>query len=125
MKKTAKALYDFWSSFGINAFPADQLPDDLNSTPIELPYLTHQIIKPEWRYRVSTYAKVYFHDTSYADITDIIDSIESRIGEGVMLPTGDGFLLLFKDINFCQFQPTGDPAVKMAYLMLVIEANTK
>lgn len=123
MRQTAKALYDFWSSFGIRAFPEDQLPDDLNSEPIELPYITYQIAKPDWRAQASTYAKVYFHDTSYEDITQTIDNIESRIGEGVMLPTDGGFLLLFKDNNFCQMTPTGDPAVKMAYLSLVLEAN--
>ena len=124
MKNTAKALYDFWNSFGIKAFPEDQIPDDLEGEGIILPYITYQLIKPSWRTQVSTYAKVYYHDTSYEDITTVVDSIESRIGEGVLLPTDGGFLLLFTDNNFCQFTVTGDPAVKMAYLSLILEANT-
>ena len=139
MRQTAKALFDFWNSFGLNAFPEDQIPDDLSeevpnqtettdddylTASVVLPYITYQLIKPDWRSQISTYAKVYYHDTSYSDITDIIDSIESRIGEGTQLLTDSGFLLLFRDINFCQFMPTGDPAVKMAYLSLVMEAIT-
>lgn len=139
MRQTAKALFDFWNSFGLNAFPEDQIPDDLSeevpnqtdtkdddylTASVVLPYITYQLIKPDWRRQISTYAKVYYHDTSYSDITNIIDSIESRIGEGTQLLTDSGFLLLFKDINFCQFMSTGDPAVKMAYLSLVMEAIT-
>ena len=132
MRQTAKALYDFWNSFGIQAFPEDQIPDDLadedeeiaESAPVEMPYITYQLVKPGWRNQISTYAKVYYQDTSYSDITNTIDAIENRIGEGVLLETNGGFLLLFKDINFCQFTPTGIPTVKMAYLSLVLEANT-
>jgi hypothetical protein len=41
-----------------------------------------------------------------------------------MLPTDNGFLLLFKDLNFCQYEPTEDTRMKVAYLSLIEEANT-
>lgn len=125
MKDVAKALYDFWSSFGLPAYPENNVPysnDGVN--PVDPPYITYRITRPEWRTQVSTYARVWYKDTSYKSITEKVDQIESRIGEGVMLPTDNGFLLLFKDLNFCQFEPTEDSRLKVAYLSLIEEADT-
>ena len=125
MKDVAKALYDFWSSFGLPAYPENNVPyseDGVN--PVDPPYITYRITRPEWRTQVSTYARVWYKDTSYKAITEKVDQIESRIGEGLMLPTDSGFILLFKDLNFCQFEPTEDSRLKVAYLSLIEEADT-
>lgn len=125
MKDVAKALYDFWSSFGLPAYPENNVPysnDGVN--PVDPPYITYRITRPEWRTQVSTYARVWYKDTSYIAISNKVDQIESRIGEGVMLPTESGFILLFKDLNFCQFEPTEDSRLKVAYLSLIEEADT-
>ena len=124
MRSVAKTLFEFWNSFGIRAFPEENIPDLLEAQVVEEPYITYQIIKPNWRNQISTYAKVYYRDVSYSAITNKVDEIESRISEGIMLPTDGGFILLFKDINFCQFTPTGDENLKMAYLSLVLEADS-
>ena len=125
MKQVAKALYDFWSSFNIPAYPEGNVPySEDGLTPVEPPYITYRVTRPEWRTQVSTFARVWYKDTSYKDISDKVDEIESRIGEGVMLPTDNGFLLLFKDITFCQYDPTDDSRLKVAYLSLIEEANT-
>ena len=125
MKDVAKALYDFWSSFGLPAYPENNVPyseDGVN--PVDPPYITYRITRPEWRTQVSTYARVWYKDTSYIAISNKVDQIESRIGEGVMLPTESGFILLFKDLNFCQYEPTEDSPLKVAYLSLIEEADT-
>ena len=125
MKDVAKALYDFWSSFGLPAYPENNVPyseDGVN--PVDPPYITYRITRPEWRTQVSTYARVWYKDTSYIAISNKVDQIESRIGEGVMLPTESGFILLFKDLNFCQYEPTEDSRLKVAYLSLIEEADT-
>ena len=125
MKEVAKALYDFWSSFNIPAYPENNVPYTENGTiAVDPPYITYRIVRPEWRTQVSTYARVWYKDTSLNDISEKVDEIESRVGEGVMLQTDNGFILLFKDINFCQFEPTEDSRLKVAYLSLIEEANT-
>ena len=144
MKKTAKALYDFWSSFGLPAFAENAVPDDLiaegevtretqdEETQDELdpserivqPYITYQPVKPYWRQRMMTYARVYYFDTSYEAITQKVSEIENRIGECIQLSTDGGFLLLWQDTNFCQFVPQPDTRQKVAYLSLVLEAYT-
>lgn len=126
MKSVAKALYDFWSSFGIPAYAENNVPyTEDGTTLVDPPYITYRIAKPEWKTQVSTYARIWYKDTSYKDISEKVDEIESRIGEGVMLPTDHGFVLLFKDINFCQFEPTEDNRYKVAYLSLIEEADTE
>lgn len=125
MRDVAKALYDFWSSFGLPAYPENNVPyTEDGVTPVDPPYITYRIVRPDWRNQVSTYARVWYKDTSFIDISNKVDEIESRIGEGVMLPTDNGFLLLFKDLNFCQYEPTEDTRMKVAYLSLIEEANT-
>lgn len=125
MRDVAKALYDFWSSFGLPAYPENNVPyTEDGVTQVDPPYITYRIVRPDWRNQVSTYARVWYKDTSFIDISNKVDEIESRIGEGVMLPTDNGFLLLFKDLNFCQYEPTEDTRMKVAYLSLIEEANT-
>ena len=125
MRDVAKALYDFWSSFGLPAYPENNVPyTEDGVTPVDPPYITYRIVRPDWRNQVSTYARVWYKDTSYIAISNKVDEIESRIGEGIMLSTDHGFLLLFKDLNFCQYEPTEDTRMKVAYLSLIEEANT-
>lgn len=125
MRDVAKALYDFWSSFGLPAYPENNVPyTEDGVTTVDPPYITYRIVRPDWRNQVSTYARVWYKDTSFIDISNKVDEIESRIGEGIMLSTDHGFLLLFKDLNFCQYEPTEDTRMKVAYLSLIEEANT-
>ena len=118
MKQTARALYDFWSGFELPVYPEGTVIHDQM-----LPYITYQLLKPNWRTQVATYARVWYYDPSYVEITEKIDEIEEAIGEGITLKAGDGFIFLAKDINFCQFQPTDQEGLKVAYLQLIIEAN--
>lgn len=118
MKQAAKTLQDFWSAFGLPAFVEGYVPDDQ-----ALPYITYQLLKPYWKQQVSTYARVWYYDRSYVDITEKVNQIETVIGEGITLKSGDGFIFLAKDVNFCQFQPTDTEGLKVAYLQLILEAN--
>lgn len=121
MTDTATTLYSFWSSFGIPAYPEYNIPDDA-----EMPYITYEIVEPEWRSQTNAYARVWYRDTSYVSIARTLDSISQRIGEGLMLPSGSGFILLFKDTQFIQFQPYEvDGDVKIAYLSMIIENNNE
>lgn len=121
MVDTATALYDFWSSFGIPAFVEGYIPDDVVNNP---PYITYRLAKPDWRYQISTYARVWYMDTSYRSISQKLDEIGNAIGEGLMLPCGDnGSILLFKDVNFIQFEQYEDERYKVAYLQLIMEVN--
>lgn len=121
MGATATALYSFWSSFGIPAYIEGYAPDDA----VE-PYITYELKKPNWTALTVVTARVWYRDTSYVGITGKIDEISERIGEGVLIPCGEGFLQLFKDDEFVQFQPYEvDDTMKVAYLSMVMESNNR
>lgn len=121
MTDTATTLYSFWSSFGIPAYPEYNVPDGAT-----MPYITYEITEPEWRSQTNIHARVWYRDTSYVPIVAKLDNISDRIGEGVLLPSGEGFILLFKDSQFIQFQPYEvDSDVKIAYLSMIMENNNK
>lgn len=116
---TAKALYQFWNSFGIPAYIEDNVPDDAN-----MPYLTYRLVEPEWDSDVMTYIRLWYKDTSYSAIIEKIDEIKNRIGTGITIPTLDGYVALFQDELFCQFQPSGMLDLKLAYLSLIQHSVT-
>lgn len=116
MKNTAKGLHDFWSSFGIPAYPEYAVPDNA-----ALPYITYELIEPNWRDSSPYYARIWYRDTSYIGITEKVDEIRNAIGEGVRIVINDGYVFLFKDTTFIQFQPTEaeDEYIKIAYLQMI------
>lgn len=115
MNGTAKGLYQFWSGFGIPAYPEYAVPDDAT-----LPYITYELAQPNWRDSSPYYARVWYRDTSYVDITQKVDEISSEIGEGKRIVLDDGYMYLFKDSTFIQFQPVEDEDnLKVAYLQLI------
>lgn len=115
MKETAKGLYEFWSSFGIPAYPEYAVPDNA-----ELPYITYEMAQPNWRDSSPYFARVWYRDTSYVDITTKVDEISNRIGEGVRIVLDNGYMFLFKDSAFIQFQPVEDEEnLKVAYLQMI------
>ena len=116
MKSTAQGLHEFWNSFGIPAYPEYAVPDDAT-----LPYITYELAQPNWRDSSPYYARVWYKDTSYVGITEKIDEISSAIGEGVRIKITDGYIFLFKDSLFIQFQPfeAVDEYVKIAYLQMI------
>lgn len=118
MNEVAKALYDFWSSFGLNACVEGYVPDEW-----QMPYITYSLTKPEWRSQGLHYARVWYRDTSYNAISEKLKEIEDRIGDGYSIPTDSGFICIYKDSQFIQFQPDEDVTVKIAYLSLILEAN--
>ena len=116
MKETAKGLYQFWTGFGIPAYPENAVPDDA-----ALPYITYELIEPNWRDSSPYYARIWYRDPSYVGITTKCDEVADAIGEGKRLVIEDGYVYLFKDQTFIQFQPVEatDELVKVAYLQMI------
>lgn len=120
MTNTAKALYQFWSSFKIPAYPEYHVPDDATE-----PYITYEIAEPHWNSQTSHHARVWYRDESYVSINAKLDEISDAIGDGVTTRTENGIIALFKDDAFIQDQPYEDATeVKVAYLSLILQAYT-
>lgn len=117
---TAIALYQFFSGFGIDAYVEYSVPDEA-----ALPYITYQLVEPDWRDSATFYARVWYRSTSYTAINTKVDEIRAAIGEGVSLPTDSGAIYLFKGTPFAQNMPMeGDDTLKVVYLNFIIHAIT-
>lgn len=123
MTNTAKALYEFFSSFGIPAFVEDAVPDDAR-----LPYITYQEREPEWRDPVSLYARVYYRSTSYVPINAKVDQIKAAFFQGgsdncISIPTQDGAIYL-SDFSAENMPMDGDETLKCKYLTMTLTGHT-
>lgn len=121
MKEIAKALNEFWSQFGVDAYAEGQVPDDA-----ALPYISFPIIQPNWRSQMVYQPQIWDRDTSFDTITGLVDEISNAIGEGLKLTldNGKGYVYLFRENNFAQFTPTdtNDEFVHVVTLTLTMHA---
>ena len=117
MISTAKALYDFFSGFGIAAYAADTVPDDA-----ELPYLTYPQQEPEWSKKATFYVSVYYRSkTSNLSALTKADEIAQAIGNGVKIHCDGGYVFIWPENPLIQTIPqNGD--VRGAYINLSINA---
>ena len=120
MTNTAKALYGFFNSFGLDAYVEYNVPDDA-----QLPYITYQVIEPDWRDGGTIYARVWYRSTSFAAINAKVDEIRAEVGEGINLLTASGAVYLTRGTPFAQNMPMeGDDTLKVVYLLFNIQAIT-
>ena len=111
----ARMLQDFYSSFGIPAFPEQQVPDtDEAGNELQPPYITYRLVVPNWAGNATHYARVFYRSFSLAEVSAKADEIAERIGEGITLKSDDGYITLSPGEPFMQFQPTDEtPEIKI------------
>lgn len=121
MTNTARALYRFFSGFGIPAYLRSSIPDNA-----EPPYITYEIMDIEPLSSSMFHAWVWYRDTSMAAISEKCDEIKNAIGLGVSIPAGNGNIILYplSGVPFAQIQPDPDETIKAAYLSMTLLANT-
>ena len=121
MTNTARVLYEFFSGFGIPAYVQDTIPDDA-----QMPYITYELIEPEPLSYAMFHANVWYRDTSYTAVSAKCDEIKAAIGRGTSIPTGNGFVALYRDKTtpFAQAMSDPNPETKRMYLSMLIHANT-
>lgn len=114
---TAKALYDFFSTFGIPAYTEDNVPDEA-----DLPYLTYPLTEPEWSQQATFHVNVYYRNqNSSAEALAKADEIMGRIGTGVRITFPEGLIVLWpQSPNIQVMPPNGD--VRAVYINLSINA---
>lgn len=126
------ALHDFFTQFGIPAFVEDSIPEkmpDGNGGTVDTspPYITYQLMIPESLHTSIFHARVWYRNTSAGPVLAKCGEIERAIGRGVTIPTEYGSVAIFKDSRtpFTQLQPMNDPNLKVAYLTMILHANTR
>lgn len=113
MTESMRALSDFWASFGLDAYPEGDVPDDA-----ALPYITYTAALPDFLQPVTHQARVWYRDTGYAAISGKVDEIRARFGYPgtVLLPAGAGALCVRVENPFAQRMPMDATEIKCMYL---------
>ena len=112
MTSIAKALYAFYSGFGLPAYPEDGVPSDA-----ALPYITYTIVQPDFIDSAVHQARIWYQSDSYAGVNAKADEIISAVGRGLLLPAGNGAVCLRPGTPLAQHMPIeGKPEIKIVYL---------
>ena len=116
MTDTAKALYTFYSSFGLPAYTETTVPEDA-----VLPYITYSLPETEPLESATHYAQVWYYSTSNAEVIAKADQIKAAIGTGILLRcTGGGWVALRPSTPLIQLLVEEDKEVRRAYINLQI-----
>lgn len=117
---TNQALYTFWNSFDIPAYPTSSVPDQ-NERPKA--YLTYEEASGFFDSDpIATVVNVWYRTTSETKPTQKADEIGKRIGKGGMMIRCDNGTIWIKRGNpWCLSIVDEDPDIKRRYLNLWYE----
>lgn len=109
MTKNA-AIHQFFSSFGLNAYPSASVPTSGDEMP-EFPYLTYSVPTSSDMDVVSCDASLWYRTESWLEINAKVEQISQTIGRSYLLECDDGGIIVRKGTPFAQ--PMGDDTDNM------------
>ena len=115
MINTARALYEFWSGFGIPAYTVSTVPDEAT-----VPYITYSLTETEPFESATHYAQVWYRSTSNLDLLTKVDEIKSVISNGVKIDCDGGYVVIRPATPYVQLMTDIDPVNRYAYINLQI-----
>lgn len=116
------ALLEFFSSFGIDAYPNTAVTDDA-----ALPYLTYEVKSASFGgLPVPIIVKLYYYTDSEAIPSKKAEEISRFIGEeGAAIRCDDGLIMVYKGDPFCiNLEDETDSTIKLRYINLVLKFYT-
>ena len=116
----SEVLYNFWSSFGLPAYDAYTVPDEA-----EMPYITYEVSDSFFGALtdMSQSASIWYHSTSWVEITEKAEQIADFIGRGGrMLAVDGGAIWIKRGSSWAQRMPeTADRMVRRMVLNYEVE----
>lgn len=118
----AAALYQFFSSFGMPAYPSSNVPDD-----VTFPYLTYELITSAFETgEVGLTVNLWFYTTSEAIPNAKAEEIGTRIDEMAPLRCDGGAIWLKRGSPWCQsLSDETSPIIKRRYINVTAEYLTQ
>lgn len=115
----AQALQTFWESFGIPAYEQTTVPESAT-----MPYITYSVSTDSLGNVVNMYASVWYHSTSWKDISEKTEQI-ARYIVGMNPPSikfDGGRLYIAKGTPFAQrMADPNDDMIRRMYLNIQAE----
>lgn len=112
----ASTLYAFFSGFGIPAYTTNNVPETA-----VLPYLTYDFTVGKTLTSAPLGARLWWEGTLPRAMLEKADEIGARIGAGIQIPCGNGYLWMYKGEPFVQ--PIADEDERISTLYLNITAQ--
>ena len=119
----AAVLYEFFNSFGMTAYAATSVPED-----VVFPYLTYELVVDSWEGgEVALTVNLWFYTSSEAIPNAKAQQIADAIGTGgKILPCDGGYIWIKRGAPWCQSLPDDTAAdIKRRYLNVTVEYLTK
>ena len=119
----AAVLYEFFKSFGMTAYAATSVPED-----VVFPYLTYELVVDSWEGgEVAVTVNLWFYTSSEAIPNAKAQQIADAIGMGgKVLPCDGGYIWIKRGSPWCQSLPDDTAAdIKRRYLNVTVEYLTK
>ena len=121
-KTKAAALHEFFSSFGLAAYPVSSVPEDT-----VFPWLTYELVTSSWEQgEVALVLNLWYYTESEATPNAKAEEISKAIGMGgALLPCDEGVIWLKRGSPWCQsLQDATDPMIKRRYINITAEYLT-
>ena len=115
MINTAMTLKDFFSGFDLPAYAESNIPDD-----VVLPYITFQLIEPEWSEQAPYHAQVWYRKNHLGELLAKADQIVGAIHQGAVFENDAGYVVLYPATPLIQVLTDEDS--ERAYISLMINA---
>lgn len=116
----AQALHQFWSSFGLVAIDEYSAYDES----IELPdnYITYEVQTSNFGDSVALTASLWYHSTSWAEISQKADEIAEYIGwGGKLIPIDGGYIWIKLGEPFAQRMSVEQDSVRRIYMTISVD----
>lgn len=115
----AQIIHDFMNSFGITAYPVNNVPKD-----VIFPYLTYENSISNNGNSTNPRVVLWDHSESEAKINLKADQIAKRIGTGIALPCDDGAIYVYFDAGWMPIADENDSSINGRYTNLTMVFNT-
>lgn len=117
MTEIAKALYAFYSGFGLPAYTEEGIPAEA-----QLPYISYTLARSALFDAATHQVRIWYRGESNAPVNAKADEILAAIGQGVKLPVSGGYVCIYPGSGaLAQMQPS-DEDLRIVYLNLYIRS---
>jgi len=117
LTNTARALYEFWSSFGLPAYTEGTVPTDA-----QVPYITYNLVETEPFQPLTHYARVWYRTTGNRALLEKVDQILSAFAarDAVKIDCDGGSVVLRGPT--VQIMRDANPENSYAYISMQINS---
>ena len=114
------ALFNFFNSFGIPAYPKTAIPDD-----VQMPYITYDVVVDSFGEDVSLSADIWYKTDSEKMPNKKAQEIADKVTMGgISVPCDGGLIWIKRGSPWCQSVTDTDNTVKRRYLNFDVEYLT-